>query len=121
MVAAAAGFMIAIIGGLLLSVSVGRFGFMDSLAAPYGGLSLGVESAGPVVLTVIGTALYAGMVTQTNELRTWSRRRRTESSSPARLKKGPLAAAMERKTGFEPATLTLARCLSLSEASRPAR
>jgi hypothetical protein len=60
MVAAAAGFMIATIGGLLLSVSVGLFGFMDSLAAPYAGLSLGVESAGALVLAVIGTVLVRG-------------------------------------------------------------
>jgi hypothetical protein len=60
MVAAAAGFMIATIGGLLLSVYVGLFGFMDSLAAPYAGLSLGVESAGAVVLAVIGTVLVRG-------------------------------------------------------------
>jgi hypothetical protein len=59
-VAAAAGFMIATIGGLLLSVSVGLFGFMDSLAAPYAGLSLGVESAGAVVLAAIGTVLVHG-------------------------------------------------------------
>jgi hypothetical protein len=60
MVATAAGFMIATIGGLVLSVSVGLFGFMDSLAAPYAGLSLGVESAGAVVLTVIGRVLVRG-------------------------------------------------------------
>jgi hypothetical protein len=60
MVAAAAGFMIATIGGLLLSVSIGLFGFMDSLAAPYAGLSLGVESGGAVVLTVVGTVLVRG-------------------------------------------------------------
>ena len=60
MVAAAAGFMIATIGGLLLSIYVGLFGFMDTLAAPYAGLSLGVESAGAVVLAVIGTVLVRG-------------------------------------------------------------
>jgi hypothetical protein len=59
-VAAAAGFLIATIGGLLLSVSVGLFGFMDSLAAPYAGLSLGVESAGAAVLAAIGTVLVHG-------------------------------------------------------------
>jgi hypothetical protein len=60
MVAAAVGFIIATIGGLLLSVSFGLFGFTDSLAAPYAGLSLGVESAGTVVLTVVGTVLVRG-------------------------------------------------------------
>lgn len=60
MVAAAAGFLIATIGGLLASVYVGLFGFMDSLAAPYAGLSLGVETAGAVVLAVVGTVLVRG-------------------------------------------------------------
>jgi len=60
MVAAAAGFMIATIGGLLPSVYIGLFGFMDFLAAPYAGLSLEVESAGAVVVAVIGTVLVRG-------------------------------------------------------------
>jgi hypothetical protein len=60
MVVAAAGFMIATIVGLLLSIYVGLFGFMDTLAAPYAGLSLGVESAGAVVLAVVGTVLVLG-------------------------------------------------------------
>jgi hypothetical protein len=60
MVVAAAGFMIATIVGLLLSIYVGLFGFMDTLAAPYAGLSLGVETAGTVVLAVVGTALVRG-------------------------------------------------------------
>ena len=59
-VVTAAGFLIATIGGLLLSISFGFFGFMDTLAAPYAGLSLGVESAGAVVLTVIGAVLVRG-------------------------------------------------------------
>lgn len=49
-VLAAAGFMIATIGGLLLSVYVGLFGFMDTLSAPFAGVSLAVESIGAVVL-----------------------------------------------------------------------
>lgn len=56
----AAGFMIATIGGLLLSVYFGLFGFMDTLGAPYAGLSLGVESSGVVLLAVVGTALVRG-------------------------------------------------------------
>jgi hypothetical protein len=56
-VVAAAGFMIATIGGLLLSVYVGLFGFRDTLAAPFAGLSLAVESAGAVVLVSVGIAL----------------------------------------------------------------
>jgi hypothetical protein len=60
MVIAAAGFMIATIVGLLLSIYVGLFGFMDTLAARYAGLSLGVESAGAAVLSVVGTVLVRG-------------------------------------------------------------
>ena len=59
-VVTAAGFLIATIGGLLLSISFGLFGFMDTLAAPYAGLSLGVESAGAVVFAAIGTVLVRG-------------------------------------------------------------
>ena len=59
-VVAAAGFMIATIVGLLLSIYVGLFGFMDTLAAPYAGLSLGIESTGAAVLAVIGTLLVRG-------------------------------------------------------------
>ncbi len=57
----AAGFMIATMGGLLLSVYVGLFGFMETLAAPYAGLSLGVESAGAVVLAIVGVVLVRGL------------------------------------------------------------
>jgi hypothetical protein len=60
MVVAAAGFMIATIVGLLLSIYVGLFGFTNTLAAPYAGLSLGVESAGAVVLAGVGTLLVRG-------------------------------------------------------------
>lgn len=56
-VVAAAGFMLATIGGLLLSVYVGLFGFMDTLSAPYAGESLVVEVAGAVVLGLVGIAL----------------------------------------------------------------
>ncbi|HEY1633526.1 MAG TPA: hypothetical protein VGF64_02125 [Acidimicrobiales bacterium] len=59
-VVAAAGFMIATIGGLLLSVYVGLFGFTDTLAAPFAGMSLGVESAGAVVLGAIAITLVLG-------------------------------------------------------------
>jgi hypothetical protein len=59
-VVAGAGFMIATIGGLLLSVYVGLFGFTDTLAAPFAGLSLAVESAGTAVLGVAGIALAMG-------------------------------------------------------------
>jgi hypothetical protein len=59
-VVAAAGFMVATIGGLLLSVYVGLFGFTDTLSAPFAGLSLAVECAGAVVLAVVGGALMLG-------------------------------------------------------------
>jgi hypothetical protein len=59
-VVAGAGFMVATIGGLLVSVHFGLFGFMDTLAAPYAGLSLVLESAGAVVLAVVGIALVLG-------------------------------------------------------------
>jgi hypothetical protein len=59
-VVAAAGFMIATIGGLLLSVYVGLFGFTDTLSAPFAGMSLAVESAGAVVLAIAAGALVLG-------------------------------------------------------------
>jgi hypothetical protein len=59
-VVAGAGFMVATIGGLLVSVYFGLFGFMDTLGAPYAGLSVVLESVGAVVLGVVGTALVLG-------------------------------------------------------------
>jgi hypothetical protein len=59
-VVAGAGFMVATIGGLLVSVYFGLFGFRDTFAAPYAGLSVVVESAAAVVLAVVGTALVFG-------------------------------------------------------------
>lgn len=59
-VVAGAGFMVTTIGGLVVSVNFGLFGFMDSFAAPYAGLSVVLESAGAVVLAVVGTALVLG-------------------------------------------------------------
>jgi hypothetical protein len=60
-VVTAAGFMIATIGGLLLSSHFGLFGFMETLAAPYAGLSLGIEGTGAVVLGVVGIVLARGL------------------------------------------------------------
>lgn len=54
---AAAVFALGTIGGLLVSIEVGLFGFKDSFSAPYAGASLAVEAAGFAVLassTVIG-------------------------------------------------------------------
>ena len=48
--AGAALFAIGTIGGLLLSVYVGLFGFQDSLSAPYATMSLIVEAVAFVVL-----------------------------------------------------------------------
>ena len=59
-VVAGAGFLVATIGGLLASVNFGLFGFMDTLAAPYAGLSLVLESVGAVILSVVGTVLVRG-------------------------------------------------------------
>jgi hypothetical protein len=59
-VVVAAGFMIATIGGLLLSIYFGLFGFMDTLGAPFAGLSLGVEGAGAVLLGGLGVVLVRG-------------------------------------------------------------
>ena len=46
------------LGGLVLSLTVGLFGFEESLAAPLIGRTIAVESAGFLVLA--GHALYAG-------------------------------------------------------------
>jgi hypothetical protein len=59
-VVAAAGFFVATIGGLLLSIYVDLFGFMDTLAAPFATVSLVVEGAGAVILTAVGTILVLG-------------------------------------------------------------
>jgi hypothetical protein len=64
-VVAAAGFMIATIGGLLLSVYVGLFGFMEALSAPFAGLSLAVESIGTVVLVAVSAELVHGIAART--------------------------------------------------------
>jgi hypothetical protein len=49
-----AGYMAASLGGLLLSTSGMLFGFHESLAAPYVGLSLVIEITGLVLLTAVG-------------------------------------------------------------------
>jgi hypothetical protein len=57
---ATAGFMVSTIGGFLLSVYVGLFGFSDTLAAPWAGVSLAVEIAGVVVLAAGSALLLRG-------------------------------------------------------------
>jgi hypothetical protein len=59
-VVAGVGFMVATVGGLLVSVNFGLFGFRDTFAAPYAGLSLVFEITGAVVLGVVGTVLVRG-------------------------------------------------------------
>ena len=59
-VAAAAGLMVATVGGLLISVNAGLFGLRETLASPFAGLSLAVEGAGTVVLAAVGTELIYG-------------------------------------------------------------
>jgi hypothetical protein len=54
------GFMLSTVGGLLISVNFGLFGFMDSLAAPFAGVSLVVEIAGALVLGLIGAFVLTG-------------------------------------------------------------
>jgi hypothetical protein len=55
-VAAATGavFMLATIGGLLISVWHGLFGFQDSFSSQFAGMSLFVEAGGAVVLLAAG-------------------------------------------------------------------
>ncbi len=59
-VAAAAGalFLAATAMGLVWSVEWGLFGFQDSFSAPFAAESLGVESAGAVVLLLAGAVVW---------------------------------------------------------------
>ena len=52
--------MAATAAGLLLSVYVGLFGFRESLAVPYAGMSLVEEAAGAVLLAGAAVLLVAG-------------------------------------------------------------
>ena len=47
---AGAVFLVSTIGGLVISVEFGLFGFQDSFSAPFGTLSLVVEAVGAAVL-----------------------------------------------------------------------
>ena len=58
-VMAAAGFLVATIGGYLLTVYVGLFGFRDTLAAQLGRTSLIVEAVGVAVLVLAGALIPA--------------------------------------------------------------
>jgi hypothetical protein len=57
LIVAGAILMLATAGGLLISVYVGLFGYTESLAVPYAGLSLVVEFAGAGILA-IATILF---------------------------------------------------------------
>src|SRR5205085_3818291 len=57
---ATVGFMVATVGGFLLSVYIGLFGFSDTLAAPWAGVALAVEITGAVVLTAGSALLVLG-------------------------------------------------------------
>lgn len=57
---AGAVFAIGTIGGLLLSVHVGLFGFRDSLSAPFATESLVVEAAAALVLGATAVLTYRG-------------------------------------------------------------
>lgn len=57
---AGAALMAGTLGALILSVEIGLFGFTDSLAAPYAGMSLVVEIAGAVVLLAVSGLVAAG-------------------------------------------------------------
>jgi hypothetical protein len=70
---AGAGLMAGTAAGLLLSTQIGLFGFKDSLAAPYAGLSLVVEFAGAALLAA-GAVLLAAARPSPARRRTGSRR-----------------------------------------------
>jgi hypothetical protein len=56
---AGAGYMAASIAGLIVSTQVKLFGFHDSFAAPYAGLSLGIEIAGLALLAAAAALIGA--------------------------------------------------------------
>ncbi|HXX91535.1 MAG TPA: hypothetical protein VEI83_15050 [Acidimicrobiales bacterium] len=51
-------FLASTVGGLLLSVEVGLFGFTDSLGAPYAGMSIVVEAVGFVALATAAVLMF---------------------------------------------------------------
>ncbi len=59
LIVAGAGLMAATAAGLLLSVYVGLFGFQESMAAPYAGMSLVEEIAGAIVLAAAAVIVLA--------------------------------------------------------------
>lgn len=52
-----AGYALATIAGLLISVNFGLFGFQDSIDAPYAQLSLAIETAAAVILLAATVAM----------------------------------------------------------------
>jgi hypothetical protein len=63
-VLAGVAFLLATIGGYLISVNVGLFGFQDTLAAPLGHASIAVEAVGVGVL-----AIGAAVIPKSDRLR----------------------------------------------------
>jgi hypothetical protein len=60
LIMAGAGLLAGTAVGLLLSVHAGLFGFRESMAAPYAGMSLVVEIAGAVLLAGAAAVVLAG-------------------------------------------------------------
>ncbi len=60
LIAAGAGLMAGTLVALVLSAEIGLFGFKDSFAAPYAGMSLVTEIAGAVVLLAAAVLVVAG-------------------------------------------------------------
>ena len=60
LLAAGAALALSTAAGLLLAASTGLFGYTESLAVPYAGLSLAVDFTAAAVLTVASALLLAG-------------------------------------------------------------
>jgi hypothetical protein len=60
LIVAGAGLMAGTVVALVLSAEIGLFGFKDSFAAPYAGMSLVTEIAGAVVLLAAAALVVAG-------------------------------------------------------------
>jgi hypothetical protein len=60
-VIAEAGFALSSVGGLIISVNFGLFGWQDSMSAPYAGLALSVELAAAALL-IAAAAIFVRAV-----------------------------------------------------------
>ena len=61
LVIAEAGFALSSVGGLIISVNFGLFGWQDSMSAPYAGLALSVELAAAALL-IAAAAIFVRAV-----------------------------------------------------------